>query len=259
MNGLQALPNWNEFMEYPSGAWLGFVNAIYWLGNGINFPIAAWVSNKYGRKRGVYIGYAYLILGATLQTAAPNRNAFLLARLFLGAASAWFGNSVPLLMNEISYPTTRGVFNALFMCGWYLGSIVSAWVTFGTRNYGTSWDWRLPSLFQVLLPVLAIPGFLLAPESPRWLVSVGRTEEAAKILANAHAGGDESSPLVIFEKIEIETTINNEKEAARTSSYLDMIKTPGNRWRLGISVSLGIFGQWSGNGVVSCESSSAVF
>lgn len=30
MNGLQALPRWNEFMDQPAGAWLGFINAIYW-------------------------------------------------------------------------------------------------------------------------------------------------------------------------------------------------------------------------------------
>jgi hypothetical protein len=30
MNGLQALPRWNEFMNKPAGAWLGFINAIYW-------------------------------------------------------------------------------------------------------------------------------------------------------------------------------------------------------------------------------------
>jgi hypothetical protein len=30
MNGLQALPRWNAFMKHPAGAWLGFINAIYW-------------------------------------------------------------------------------------------------------------------------------------------------------------------------------------------------------------------------------------
>lgn len=30
-----------------------------------------------------------------------------------------------------------------------------------------------------------------------------------------------------------------------------MVKTPGNRRRLMISISLGIFAQWAGNGVIS--------
>ena len=164
MNGLQALPIWNTFMDNPSGAWLGWINAIYWLGCGICYPIAAWVANKYGRKRGVYVGYGFLALGVGLQTGSPNDIAFLLARLFLGCASAWFGNSVPCLINEVAYPTHRGVANALFNCGWYVGSIVAAFVTFGTRNYTSSWGWRLPSLLQALLPLVALPGFILAPE-----------------------------------------------------------------------------------------------
>jgi hypothetical protein len=37
MNGLQALPRWNEFMNHPAGAWLGFINAIYW-SKSLNVP-----------------------------------------------------------------------------------------------------------------------------------------------------------------------------------------------------------------------------
>jgi MFS family permease len=221
------------------------------VGNGINFPISAWVSNKWGRKAGIYIGYVFLLLGAILQASAPNEVAFVLARFFLGCASAWFGSATPLLINEIAYPLHRGIANALFMCGWYVGSVVAAWVTFGARNYGTSWDWRLPSLLQILLPLVALPGLLMAPESPRWLVSVGRDEEARQILASSHAGGDMDSPLVIYETLEIQSTIQAEKDAHATTSYLDMFKTAGNRRRLFISVTLGFFGQWSGNGVVS--------
>lgn len=51
--------------------------------------------------------------------------------------------------------------------------------------------------------------------------------------------------------IEIETTIRAEQDAHSSTSYMDMIKTKGNRRRLFISVTLGVFAQWSGNGVVS--------
>jgi MFS family permease len=53
-------------MHSPTGAWLGFINAIYWLGTGASYPIAARVANRYGRKLGVFIGYAFLILGVAL-------------------------------------------------------------------------------------------------------------------------------------------------------------------------------------------------
>ena len=251
MNGLQALPEWHAFMDKPTGAWLGFINAIYWLGNGVSYPIAALIANRYGRKLGVYVGYCFLVLGVVLQSTAHNQTTFVLARLFLGMASAWFGNSVPLLINEIAFPTHRGKMSALFNCGWYVGSIVAAWVTFATRNYPNSWSWRIPSLLQAAIPVIALPGFLLTSESPRWLISVGRTDEARKALATAHVGGNTNAPLVNYEVFEIESTLQAEKDAHDSTSYMDMVRTKGNRHRLFISITLGVFAQWSGNGVVS--------
>ncbi|KAE8312780.1 general substrate transporter [Aspergillus transmontanensis] len=251
MNGLQALDQWNNFLNYPTGVRLGWLNAIYWLGCGVGYPTAAWLANRFGRKPGVYAGYLFLGLGCALQTAAPNQTSFLLARLFVGVASALFGNSVPLLINEIAYPSHRGILNSLFMSGWYVGGTVSGWVIFASRDYPSSWSWRLPSLLQALLPLVAFPGFLLAPESPRWLISVGRPEEARTILTRYHAGGDTNSPLVNYEMLTITSAIEAEQEAQSSASYLEMLKTPGNRRRLFISITLGIFAQWAGNGVVS--------
>jgi len=129
--------------------------------------------------------------------------------------------------------------------------VIAAWATFGTRNYAGSWAWRVPSLLQVLLPLVGIPGLIMIPESPRWLVSVDRIDEARKNLADLHAGGDIRSPLIEFEMAEIQQTIQAEKEAEQHSAWTDLWATSGNRHRLFISISLGTFAQWSGNGVVS--------
>lgn len=242
MNGLLALPQWHAFMKQPTGAWLGFVNAAYSLGNVLVYPIAAWVCNKYGRKMGIYVSWVCLGTGSILQTAAPNDAAFVCARFLIGCASGFF-LSAPLLITENAYPTHRGMVSALYNCGWYFGAVVAAWATYGTRNLD-HWAWRLPSLLQVTLPVLSIPGLLFIGESPRWLVSVDRTDEARAIIARNHAGGDTHSPLINFEMMEIEDTIRAEKEAHSETKWSDLWATPGNRHRLFISVSLGVFAQW---------------
>jgi len=150
-----------------------------------------------------------------------------------------------------AYPKILLTFPIQYNCGWYLGSVIAAWATFGTRNYDGSWAWRVPSLLQVLLPLIGIPGLIMIPESPRWLVSVDRIDEARHNLGRIHAGGDSSHPLIDFEMAEIQQTLKAEKEAQQYSSWNDLWATPGNRHRLFISVSLGIFSQWAGNGVVS--------
>lgn len=250
MNGLQALHQWNDFMDNPTGAWLGFINATYWAGSATSYLITPLLANRYGRKFAVYIGYVLLILGIGL-CGSDSEAAFILSRYFVGCGSAMFASTVPLLINEIAYPTHRGIVNALFMCGWYVGGTIAAFITFGTRDVEGNMAWRIPTILQILIPALSLPGLIMAPQSPRWLVSVDRVERAREVLETWHAGGDANSALVNYEVMEISGTLRAEKEAHASASYAEMVKTPGNRHRLFISISLGIFVQWCGNGVVS--------
>lgn len=89
------------------------------------------------------------------------------------------------------------------------------------------------------------------PESPRFLIAKDRHEEALAILAKYHANGDVNHPTVQFEYREVRETIKAEQLADNSSSYIDFFKTKGNRYRLIVLFSLGLFSQWSGNGVVS--------
>ncbi|TAQ83433.1 hypothetical protein B7494_g8240 [Chlorociboria aeruginascens] len=88
------------------------------------------------------------------------------------------------------------------------------------------------------------------PESPRWLISKGKNEKALRILANAHACGDEHDEVVQLEYHEIRQTIKLEQEI-EGNAWSELWKTPGNRHRLLILITLGFFSQWSGNGLVS--------
>jgi MFS family permease len=251
MGGLYALPSWFSFMNEPSGTYLGWINACYFLTNGLFFPVGAWVSEKYGRKKSIYIGYVVLFAGIAMQSAAQNEKSFTYARLLIGAGSAFISVAAPVIISEVAFPSHRSIVSALYMCGYYVGGTLSGWVTFGTRVIDNSWAWRIPIILQVACPLLALTGFIMSPESPRWLISVGKIDEARQILANFHAGGDHDSPVVTYQMTEIEAAITAEKEHFASTSYMDMTKTPGNRHRLLISTSLGIFSQWAGNGVVS--------
>lgn len=83
------------------------------------------------------------------------------------------------------------------------------------------------------------------------MISRDRNEDALKTLAKWHANGDENNSTLQFEFREIQETLRMEKDAAKNSSYLDFMKTKGNRWRLAIIVSVAVISRYSGNAVIS--------
>ncbi|KAJ5380661.1 MFS sugar transporter [Penicillium cataractarum] len=250
MNCLQTLTQWQIFMNYPVGTWLGFINALPTIGSLVFLPAQAWVSDRLGRRVSLWVGILFSIIGAGVQASAHSPGTFIVGRLFIGISTAWFAASA-VLITEIAYPSHRAKCTALYNCQFYVGSVIAAWVTYGVRNMEGSWAWRIPSLLQIAIPILALSGTIFAPESPRWLVANDRSDEAQAIIAKYHAGGPLDDPRVLFEINEIKQSILTELEAMRTTTYGDMVRTKGNRRRMFITITLGVFGQWVGNGVVS--------
>lgn len=103
---------------------------------------------------------------------------------------------------------------------------------------------------QALPSILQMSFVWFVPESPRFLIAHGKVEKAHEVLAKVHANGDRDSEIVMLELQEIKDTIKLEQEF-ESNGWLELVKTKGNRHRLVILLSLGLFSQWSGNGLVS--------
>lgn len=121
----------------------------------------------------------------------------------------------------------------------------------GTQTIKGDWSWRSVSLIQAVPSVVQLCGIWWLPESPRYLVSKDKVDEAHKVLVKHHGGGNPNDATVLFEYREIKETINMEAAADRSSRYIDFLRTKGNRWRLAIIISLGIISQYSGNALFS--------
>ncbi|KAI4620248.1 hypothetical protein J4E80_004774 [Alternaria sp. BMP 0032] len=90
----------------------------------------------------------------------------------------------------------------------------------------------------------------MIPESPRFLISKDRREEAYATLITYHAEGATTSPFAAAEMAQIEHTIRIELEHSKRS-WREMIAVPGLRKRVIIGSFLGLFTQWSGNTLLS--------
>jgi hypothetical protein len=84
----------------------------------------------------------------------------------------------------------------------------------------------------------------------RWLCNKDRHEEALQIFTKWHGEGNEEDEFVQLEYAEVRAAIELDKQSGQTG-WSDFFKTKGNRKRIGIITAIGIFSQWSGNGLIS--------
>ncbi|EXC31839.1 Sugar transporter ERD6-like 5 [Morus notabilis] len=96
-------------------------------------------------------------------------------RFLLGFSIGLCSYAGPIFVAEITPQNVRGA----------LMSVVALTTTFGTAVFfliGPLVNWRTLSLIGVVPYLLQLPGLLMIPESPRWLMKVGRAEECENAL-----------------------------------------------------------------------------
>ncbi|KAJ6619758.1 hypothetical protein B0H10DRAFT_1145983 [Mycena sp. CBHHK59/15] len=222
---------------------------------GLGLPFTPYASDGLGRRAALFLGSLIMLAGVALQISAWSVAVLVTARVLIGFGLTFCLNAAPLLLIELAYPTQRGKITSLYNSNWYLGSIISAWVCFGssyTTASGNNWSWRAPTLVQAVVPILQVCLIWFIPESPRFLVSKGMEGKASEILTKYHANGStEPHPLVQFELAQIRHALRLQEEIDRGASYWSLFATPGNRKRMRIIIAIAIFSQWSGNGLVS--------
>ncbi|KAL2699582.1 hypothetical protein AAEP93_009557 [Penicillium crustosum] len=251
MNGLQALSYWQEYFNHPKGPTLGLFNCVMSVGALAGLVILPYMLDRLGRRVCLVFGSSFMLLGVALQSGSINFSMFVGARFILGFGDIIVICTAPLLITEIAPAQDRAILVTISGATYHSGAFIAAWTTYGTLKIKNDWSWRAPSLIQGIFTLIMLAVVWWIPESPRYYVSKDQPEKALKMLAYYHAQGDESDEVVQVEFTEITTAIAMEKNGENSGSYVDFLRTPGNRKRLLIIISFGLFAQWSGNGLVS--------
>ncbi|KAK1964407.1 general substrate transporter [Colletotrichum sublineola] len=253
VNTSQQMQRWKDYFGdgVSDNNKLGILINMFNIGSIISFFITPYVADTYGRKMAIISGCCFMVVGGCITAFCNGWGMYIGGRFILGFGNSLAQMSSPLLLTEICHPQHRGPVTAIYNCLWNLGALIVSSIGWGTSYVGNDWCWRSITFIQIVPSVIQLVGIWWVPESPRYLVNKDRSEEALAVLAKHHAGGDINNATVQFEYREIKETITMERDASKTTSYIDFFKTKGNRWRLAIVISLGIISQYSGNALFS--------
>ncbi|CAO1616355.1 unnamed protein product [Sympodiomycopsis kandeliae] len=252
INGLQSLPSFLDNLGNDiSSSYKGIIIAGIALGGVFFFFPAAWMADKCGRRWTAMLGASIMLAASVVQSFTRGPVAFLVTRIFLGMGLSFTQTSCAPLVNELATPSSRPIVGSGYNASYYLGAICSAWVTFGTLaslKY-SDWAWRTPCLVQAFFPLVLLLGVLfVVPESPRYLMSKNRFDEAHDLLCYLHGPEGQATAAVEAEYHEIHDSLARD---ASSFTYRDFLKGSANRWRFWVIVAVGFMVQWSGQGPIS--------
>ena len=114
------------------------------------------------------IGSVLVVLGALVQTWSSSLGMFIGGKILLGCGVTTVQLGAPVLVAELSHPKERATVTTFYNSSIYLGYVVGAWITFGIIKLDSQWQWKIPTLLQIVPSCYQIALIWFCPESPRW-------------------------------------------------------------------------------------------
>ncbi|MEB5480166.1 sugar porter family MFS transporter [Shouchella clausii] len=219
----------------------GLVAASLLLGAAVGAVSGGQLSDFIGRRQTIkYLAIMFFVttLGCTL---APNMEVMVLFRFLLGLAVGGASVTVPTYLAEMSPASNRGrvvtVNELMIVTGQLLAFTINA--ILGNLMGDSSYVWRFMLIVASLPAIVLFIGMLRVPESPRWLVSQSRNEDAHRVLKQIRQEKDAQKELT-------EIRDSYELEKGLPKARFKDLATPWVRKLLFLGIGLAIVQQITG-------------
>ncbi|WP_405914076.1 MFS transporter [Streptomyces sp. NBC_00963] len=160
--------------------WSGLIGASALIGVFVGGAVFGAVTDRIGRKLMFMIDLIAIIVCSVLQFFVTNEIELFVLRLLIGIA---VGADYPIatsLVTEFAPKAWRAKLLGGLNAMWFVGATVAAFVGYLLLSSPDGWKWMLAS--SAIPAAVIVCARARIPESPRWLHSKGRTQEAVDVL-----------------------------------------------------------------------------
>lgn len=175
-----------------SPAQIGLLIGSGYIGQAIGAIFFGWLAERRGR---VFSAKWTILLMSVMSIACVFSGNFMALFIFRFIQGIGVGGEVPVAasyINELSRAQGRGRFFMLYEMIFPLGLMISAQIgAFVVPSFGWKWMFLIGGIGGLIVFVF----FFMLRESPRWLISKGRFDEAERIIEEIEASTDKRMPV----------------------------------------------------------------
>ncbi|MCH5599116.1 sugar porter family MFS transporter [Niabella ginsengisoli] len=159
----------------------GLATATLALGCIVGCALAASISDKHGRRKGLMLSAVIFLISSLAMAIGNSSAAFIIARFFAGIGVGMASVLSPMYIAEIAPANMRGRLVAINQMTVVIGIFITNLVNYSLRDQGVdAWRWMVG--LGAIPSFLFLIGVLFLPESPHWLINNNKIEKAKAIL-----------------------------------------------------------------------------
>jgi MFS family permease len=192
---------------------VGLIATVYLVGEMIGALVFGKMSDRLGRKRLFILTLLLYLIGTGLAAFVTGHHTgwlvfFYLTRLLAGMGIGGQYSAINSAIDEVMPSKYRGRVDIWINGSYWAGAILGSFVSYIFLNhFAPNVGWRLAFLLGPVLALVVIIVGRVLPESPRWLVTHGRQDEADEVMAKieeaVRKSGQELAPIDERKAIEI--------------------------------------------------------